>query len=184
MPRRIGRGKAADAADVPVIVIGRNGDRKREPLQRGIGHNAAVHLAVEEVAPPPQRLRDEDIGHDAVRRPQEVDLLDEADDQPRQHAANDAARDREPAVLKIEKPCNAEIGVGETGKEARADDRRRDAHEKEQIDEVRRHVPALHQQRREKRRQDHAADDADAVPVDLQAEHDDPAIGNIKHNAG
>lgn len=152
MPRRIGRGKAADAADVPVIVIGRDGDCEREPLQRRIGDNSAVHLAVEEVAPSAQRLRNEDIGNNAVRRPQKVDLLDEADDQPRQYAAQYAARDRKPAVLELEETFNAEVGVGEAGKEARTDDRRRNAHEKEQIDEIGRHVPALHQKRRKKRR--------------------------------
>ena len=58
------------------------------------------------------RLRDEDVDDDAVRRPQKAYFTDTADDKSREHAAQHPARDGESAVTEVKKGLNPADSYG------------------------------------------------------------------------
>ena len=130
MPRNVCLIEGANAIN---ITVGAHGHRKREPLKGGVSDFRAVHFLIEEVAPPPHRLRDEDVEDNAVGNAQKVDLLDEADDKPCKNAAHDAAEDAQaPASDAVPlEPLGNMHTVRDAVVKARADERRGNADDKQ-----------------------------------------------------
>ena len=175
MPLRTRVGERADAEGA---VARADGHCEREPLEGGVGDLRAVHFLVEEVAPPPHRLRDEDIEDDTVGNAQKVDLLDEADDEPCENTAHHAAENAQSPVADTlpREPAGDVHAVRDAVVEPRADERRGNTDNEERQDEVVVDVAPPHEERRKVGRKDHARHDADGVEVDLKAEYDDAAL--------
>ena len=69
-------------------------------MQARVCDGVAVRFLIDKVAPPADALRQDDPGDEAVRRAPETDLMDEAEQENAQSAADDAADDGQAAVAK------------------------------------------------------------------------------------
>ena len=167
-------------------------DGEREPLQRGVFDQPAVHFLVEEVAPAADALREDDARRDAVGDAQEVDLVDDAEQDDAQNAAHDAANDgqaaRADAVLLVQRePVREGNAARDAIEQAGADDA--DGQDAEQKVEhpFDGNVAPLEEQADHDRRQNDAADDHDRVIIDGESVADgdgkparrDPIIGFV-----
>ena len=111
-----------------------NVDRIGEILPRGVRHQAAEGLLVEEVAPPADRLTQYEPGRDQVRQLPEGDLLPAGKDQRGDDAADDRAIDGDsalPDVQGADRVCCILIPLEDDVIDARADDG--DGHRQERI---------------------------------------------------
>ena len=141
-------------------------------LEKGVGHGA-VGLAVHEVAPAAEDLADQHRHGGQVQHRARGELLRPAHDEQRDHAADDAAVDGQPALPDIQ-GGDGVVGIQVPVEHAVIDPRADDAdghHPQNSVEDVVLHEseargPVHHVEHREQE----ARRDDDAVPVDVLAE--------------
>ena len=100
--------------------------REREPLQGRVGDLPAVHFLIEKVTPAADCLGERKTRHDAVGNAEKIDLMNEAEENNAECAADNAADDGQTAVAESREPFGNGCGrVGHDGEGARADDAER-----------------------------------------------------------
>ncbi len=142
MPRRVCRAERIDSGQ-----SGRDRNGERKPMHRRIFHDAAVYFGIEKIPPASERLRKQNIDHDAIRRPQKIYLFNDTNRKSRRNAQRYAADNRKTSVTEIEKFCDTEVRIGDTGEQSGADDCRRDTYDKQEKYQIGRHIPPFHQER-------------------------------------